>query len=570
VTVIDWSTGDMALQDLATDEIHRVTDKGTWEESNDFGGNGKFSPDGARIAYAWNSPACVEAQKNPGEDSGVLYMEIRIVDRSGSDQPQTVLPCRSGYWMNMAPAAWSPEGDRLVLGFRGEGGTARLAVLDLASGELAELTTVPDGSRLRFARFSPSGSHLVYSAPGGDGHGVDVFAIPLSGGPPSVVVGRPGDDQVLGWESGGRTLLFQSQDGLSSGVFRMAVRGDVTPTGEAERVRSGLWRAATLGQTTRGYAYLTTIEQPQVHTAAVDLEAGRVLSPGAAVEDPALGESGSGTWSRDGQWLAYARTPAGGGPELVIRAVEGGEARKVPLDLQAIEGIWWAPDGSGLFLLGTQQEVGQALFRISLESGRLTTALTGADGQLGRAASDQLSPATMSPDGTTFIIARSGTDRDRLLAYDVGNPSAEPREIATDLQDLFVITQAVSPDGRLLAFTRGSYEGDEEVWVVPLAGGPARQVFKGGAPRNIAWMPDSNALLVLVSHFGSMVVRCDEEDRDCTRRSLVRVPMDGGEAEVLMDASFAGPGLRVHPGGEWVSFRKGSWRAEVWLMGAGA
>jgi Tol biopolymer transport system component len=552
VTVIDWSTGDMALQDLATDEIRRVTDKGPWTESDEFGGNGKFSPDGTRIAYAWNSATCVEAQSQPGLDSGTLFMEIRVVDQAGSGEPHTLLPCPGEYFMNMAPAAWSPDGRSLLLGFREEDGAARLAILDLASRSVSDVATVPEGGRLRFLRFSPDGRHIVYSAPGEAGQGRDVFSLPVTGGSPSVLVSRPGDDQVLGWAADGSALLVQSQDGLSSGVFRLAVRDYVRPSGEGERVRSGLWRAAALGQTARGYAYVTTIEQPQVHTATLDLETGRILSPSAAVEDPALGESSSGTWSPDGDWLAYIRIPPGGGSqELVIRAVEGGEAREIPLDVQASEGLWWMPDGSGLYVLGTRQDVGQALFGISLESGRLTPILTSPDGRLGRSAGPQLSPASMSPDGRTFVIARSGVDRDQVLAYDLRAPDRAPRDIPLDFERLFIITQRVSPDGRSLAFTRGADDG-EEVWIAPMMGGPARMVFKGGMPRNLTWLPDSSALLVWAS-----------------RRGLLRVPADGSQVEEIADGAFAGVRLEVHPGGEWISFLRGSWKGEVWLMGSG-
>jgi hypothetical protein len=53
VTDIDWSSGDLAVRDLATGGLHRLTDKGSWAESADYAQVSRFSPDGRRVVYGW-------------------------------------------------------------------------------------------------------------------------------------------------------------------------------------------------------------------------------------------------------------------------------------------------------------------------------------------------------------------------------------------------------------------------------------------------------------------------------------------------------------------------------------
>lgn len=53
---------------------------------------------------------------------------------------------------------------------------------------------------------------------------------------------------------------------------------------------------------------------------------------------------------------------------------------------------------------------------------------------------------------------------------------------------------AISPDGRLVAFT-GQYDGPVEVYVMPLVGGaPARVTFEGGGVRALGWTPAGKVL----------------------------------------------------------------------------
>jgi len=562
LTIIDWGTGDLALMDLVTGEVSRVTHKGSWEESNEWSGGGKFSPDGRRIAHAWVSDACLQEANEEGTASDALFMEIRVSDTVDQGDSRILLPCTPYRFGGLFPADWSPDSEEILLGLPGPEDSARFALLNVADGTLTEVGNVPDGDEIRFARFSPNGRHIVYSAPGmGEGES-DVFFLPLDGGGVRTLIHRPGRNQVLGWEDNGNSLVFQSEDGLSSGVFRVSVRDNVVPTGEPEIIRSGLWRVSSLGSTDKGFAYLTTVGEAQVHTATLDLETRRLTSSPAPVEDPSLGASGEPAWSPDGRWLAYVRMPTGGGqPRLVIRSVEGGEARELPFPLTGDGNLWWKPGSTQILALGVLEDEGQGLFEIDLESGGTRTVLSSEDGWLGR-----VTTASMSADARTFVIAKAAAERDRVTAYhlETGEASEVPA-VGSDPDRLFVITAEVSPDGRILAYTAGA-EGGEEVWVVPLSDGAARRLYKPSAAwglRRLTWIPDGSAFLVGAADFSSMT-----PDAQPAEARLLRFSREGGEMEDLMEAPFMLG--RFHPDGSWIAFTRGGWKGEVWLMGNGS
>ena len=45
-----WDTGDLAIRDLATDKVRRLTNKASWMESLDFASSSVISPDSRKVA----------------------------------------------------------------------------------------------------------------------------------------------------------------------------------------------------------------------------------------------------------------------------------------------------------------------------------------------------------------------------------------------------------------------------------------------------------------------------------------------------------------------------------------
>ncbi|WP_073975536.1 S41 family peptidase [Erythrobacter donghaensis] len=88
--------------------------------------------------------------------------------------------------------------------------------------------------------------------------------------------------------------------------------------------------------------------------------------------------------------------------------------------------------------------------------------------------------------GETLVFVSEGdlwrTGRDGGSAVRLTNDEGEETE------------PAISPDGRMIAFT-ASYDSNNDIYVMPVAGGrPRRLTFEGGAVRTIGWTPEGRVI----------------------------------------------------------------------------
>jgi Tol biopolymer transport system component len=529
VTIIDWqSGGNLAMIDLVSGELQRLTEGARLESDGGWAGAGRFSPDGSRIAYPWVQFDC-------GRGGSKLYTtEIRVIERRAGAEPVTVVPCRDDI-PTYSPWDWTPDGAGLLVDFRLDDGSRRMTTVNVADGSIREIATFPADRRVIQPRYAPDGRHVVFADWRGEGE-QDLYAVPTDGGPEFALVRRPGTDIFFGFEPGG-DLISYNIDGLKTGLYRTPLR-DGHPAGDPEVVRRDLWRAVPIGQTRAGFAYVVTVEQVQVQTASIDIERGRVLVPFAPIEDPSIGTSMGGAWSPDGRYLAYVRTPSGEAKRLVVRSVDGSETREYPFGLASGgESITWTPDGAKL-IVGGQTD---GIFEIDLQTGDATPLLVEPDADFG----SDWRPHSWSPDGSKVILANVGPDRNQIRVHDVA--SGESRVVA---HADFVSATAISPDGNTLAFSR---ETDGTINAVPMAGGEATQRFRDPDlwGRSLQWTTDGR-FLVWVS-----------------QGAVWRMSAQGGEPVRIAELPvlFAGyPNLRLQPGGTGVSYTGGQWRGEVWLL----
>jgi tricorn protease len=133
-----------------------------------------------------------------------------------------------------------------------------------------------------------------------------------------------------------------------------------------------------------------------------------------------------------------------------------------------------------------------------------------------------------------------------------------------------------SPDGRSIAFT-GQYGGDEQVYVMPAAGGVARQLtfYPASGPRADRWGYD-NQVYGWVPDGQSVLFRSERDGFDYKRGRLFTVPASGGLPVALpMPESGAGDfspdGRRLVYSPLWRDFRtwkryQGGWAQDLWVF----
>ncbi|MEM9305034.1 MAG: winged helix-turn-helix domain-containing protein, partial [Pseudomonadota bacterium] len=159
------------------------------------------------------------------------------------------------------------------------------------------------------------------------------------------------------------------------------------------------------------------------------------------------------------------------------------------------------------------------------------------------------------PDGRSLVVsqgAASGHSKRLLrLSLDAATSEALTRpdqRLSGDFKP------AVSPDGTRVAFVRGDQLGNQDVYVVPVAGGPARAVARVGMRvRGVDWAPDSRHVIYasdIGGGFGLWIV-----DVNRGERRWLPVPGDG-----LLNPVVAGNGRLVY---EAVSFERNLWSYQV-------
>ena len=165
---------------------------------------------------------------------------------------------------------------------------------------------------------------------------------------------------------------------------------DGKPQGRPQCLIKNLDQADTVsraGQLTRDGSLYYAVAEPRRSNAciaALDLETGKVTDPRRASERPE-GDTGCGEWSPDGKHLLYKFTPRrptqGERPMIVIRSVDTGQKREIPLP-PGIRVVWyampWSPDGRSIMVM---REVGSGsrweLCRLDVPSGRITSEVAG-------------------------------------------------------------------------------------------------------------------------------------------------------------------------------------------------
>ena len=572
----DWSTGDLALQDLKTGEKRHLTNKGSWEKSSEFAQREQaISPDGKQVAYAWQI--------------GDLC-ELRIIGLDGSE-PRVIY--RNEEITGIAVEDWSPDGKHILATFNKKDRTSQTVLVSVTDSSVRVLRTHSNASRMRF---SPDGQWIVYNfAPEEESPELDIYLLPTDGSGGMPLVEHPAHDIVLGWAPDGKWVLFASDRAGTSGAWVIQVV-DGQPRGVPELVKPDIAPIAVhwLGLTGNGsYYYSQSAWVSDVYVATLDPATDTLQPPKKLVSH--VGRDTSPDWSPDGRYLAYAlgRGMYGNSLVLGIRSIKTGEERQLQLGMRQVHAfqLHWSPDGRSLLAQGrlsppTLPGV-QAFYRIDAHTGESTPILIrslGLPSNNPEVTQGGMEWPVWSSDGKAIFYRRWDTPNyeQSLVVRDLetgrerelyrGNPRAageneqstvpaQPTEMA-HAGYFGASNLAVSPDGQQLAFV-WSTPTSRALKVIPTtAGGETRELLRVQPPERLfqpAWMPGGGHLL-----FGKG--RIDGQE---PRFELWRISAEGGEPQYLglaMEGLLL-YGLSIHPDGQRIAFTAGrSLGSQTWVM----
>jgi dipeptidyl aminopeptidase/acylaminoacyl peptidase len=249
----------------------------------------------------------------------------------------------------------------------------------------------------------------------------------------------------------------------------------------------------------------------------------RALTSGARDTAPAF--------SPDGRWLAYLGAEPGGRPQVHLLPTAGGAPRRLTEHPLGAGAPVWSPDSRRLAYTARVPEPG----RYGTDPG------VGPDAEPPRL----ITTLRYRLDGVGFVVDR----RSHVFVLDLppdgaddGTPLPLPRQLTDGAADDTDV--AWRPDGAELAFVsarhpRADRDMVRDVYAVPLAGGPLRRVTDGRAECSRPAYDPSGAWLYLTARPGLGPGGRDDVARSATP---CRVPAGGGPLEPLLDPEDADRG----------------------------
>jgi Tol biopolymer transport system component len=526
--------GNVALSDLTTGKIRRVTDGASW--NNPFADAAVISPDGRRIAIGWFNT-----------DN---FDELRLANIDGSENR---LLYRSSSRKGLIPSDWSADGKR-ILAFSydyGKLNASKETEIVVVSAENGQFTTVKRIPGLRTIRFSPNGRFVVFDAL--ENENWDISILPLNGGNQIQLVSHPAHDQLLGWTPDGKNILFTSDRKGTWGIWMVSVK-DGQPQGAPQLVKADIGRISPLGFTKGGSFYFSRGGwEFDVHEASIDLINNKLLGPQKPAVYEHIGQNMNPAWSDDGRYLAYVARPADIREKraLFIRDEISGKTRSLVPNLPGFADLFWSPDGSRIAVYGRDQDHGRGYYSIDIQSGAVTPIV------INQEAKEFMQFIQWGSGSRTVFIGYKEMLEIREKELNTGKENVIYRAAQKDVRGgLF----ALSSDRARIAFKK--WQAGEEVerlTIMNLDGKDSKDLWTVQPPysiTHIVWTPDNRSLLFSQRKGGG----------DQSENELWIVGVDDGEAKRIGILNHLAMDLRVHPNGRRIAFSVADKKTEVWTL----
>jgi eukaryotic-like serine/threonine-protein kinase len=406
-----------------------------------------FSPDGTKIAFAWDGGAGGSNGKFSvyvqliGETTPLRLTQgtldrhpvwtpdgryITFIRGTGQDQkfeiftvPETGGPERklTDLERSREPRlSWSPDGKELALTDRTEGDTESVFLLDVATGNRRRLTSPRTGAIDLAPAVSPDGRTVSFIRRKGS-LVMDLYTVPISGGPVRQLTRANTVISNQTWTADGRSIVFSLQKEPELTLWRVPASG-----GSMERVP----------------------EVPEaVDSPAVAAHGGRLAYSESVFNENIwrfeMPENLSSAANQPRKWIASSRTQ---------------------------DSPQFSPDGEKIAFVSTR--TGSAEIWVCHADGSKALRLTSVGGY-------RTGSPRWSPDGAKIVFDSRLIGKPDI--YIIGAQGGNPSQLTAGPAENVV--PSWSHDGRFVYFS-SKRTGQFEIWKIPAAGGRAIQITYGG------------------------------------------------------------------------------------------
>jgi len=446
------------IKDLATDGLVRLT------TMNDSEYSPVWSPDGRQIAFLSES----------AEGLG-LYL-VTVGDPNSAKK--IYIPAEVTGWYQGA-ISWSPDGKSFLLADHiGKQPVSSISRLELATGQLTQLTTAPAGWEGDSSpRFSPDGKKIAFIR-ASEGQVMDLFEMPAEGGATTQLTHDGRFIAGISWSSDGRSILFSSNRAGVQALWQIRLRHD-----KPERLPVGTESASSPGISAQGkLAFVVNTAVFGVYA----IEPGK--TPGEAASRAVVSstaEDSAPSASADGREFAF-QSWRSGSQQIWISSADGQTLRELSSEKDGIRGAGspaWSPVGSKILFDARVQ--GHSHIFVQDAAGGGAKQLTFGD-------LNDIVPK-WSRDGRTVYFRSNRGGRWQL--WKVSAEGGMPQPVTDD--DGMAAQE--SPDGQWLYFTRGLEDG---LWRMPKSGGVAEKVLSSPDAAHWAYYQLTDKGIYYLEHSG--------------------------------------------------------------------
>jgi len=538
----DWSTGNLAIYEVATGTKRLLTKEGSWESDNvKYVENSTWSSDGKQIVYDW--------QNEHGS------IELHLIRLDGS-KPRILYKNEELIWVQTFD--WSADGKQILACFQRKDDTRQIVLVSAENGSVSIIKTLVGKKWPAWPNnmsFSPDGRYIVYDFPPEEySQDRDIFLMSINGDYEIPLVKHPAFDHVLGWAPDGKNILFASDRTGTFDAFVIQVANG-KPLGDPKLIKSDIGNLTSGGFTKKGsFYYNITQGGYDVYIADLDPETGNILaSPKKAVKR-FEGSNRYPYYSPDGKYLAYISIRNRQGI-ICIRNLETGENREFSLSLFNItraRSFRWSPDCSSILAMGMDNKVRYGIFRLNVQTGNVTPIIPWENWK-----STFIHSGELSHDGKVVFYVHFNTTND----WSYNNLSQIlVRDLETGIEkELYrfdnYVNISLSPDGKWLASSdSGSLK------VMPATGGEPKELYKFmeeyKKERPITWSADGKNILFSKKEPGK------------DGWYLCQIPAEGGEPKKLgLEMKNGFMNLSAHPDGRHIAFSTSEQsNVEIWVM----